>query len=268
MKFLSLFTRRAALAVALAFGFSLCVPQADAAAAPGMQDTKAKVVRVVGSASYTIAGSQPQAVKEGDELGAGAVITTGPDSEVILNLGRSGALSIKADSTLSIDKLQIQPAGRETNVQTELEVKKGSVLGNVKKITAVSNYNIKTAKGVAGIRGTVFHVFAIGIFRCASGAVIVTVMDLVNNQVMDTFTVRPGQEINAANNQTPSVQPLARDIMTNLQQEGAIVIGAAGNQGGGVIVGVGTAEQIREAVRNAINNQNQSTTNQERKESD
>ena len=120
------------------------------AASPGA----AQVKKVVGTATYTDAkGGGP--IKEGDILMQGATITTGAGSYVDLDMGVNGnALRVEADSTLTLNKLDYTRAG-EVIVNTELEVKKGSTVANVvNKLSKASKYEIKTAAGVAGIRGT------------------------------------------------------------------------------------------------------------------
>lgn len=126
-----------------------------AAAAQAATPGAALVKKVVGTANYTDArGGGP--LKEGDILMAGATITTGAGSYVDLDMGVNGnALRVEADSTLALNKLDYTRAG-ETVVNTQVEVKKGSSVSNViNKLSKASKYEIKTAAGVAGIRGTV-----------------------------------------------------------------------------------------------------------------
>jgi len=139
----------------LAFGgVFLAVAWLFTATAQAAQPGVAQVKKVVGTATYTDArGGGP--LKEGDILMQGATITTGARSYVDLNLGVNGnALRVDADSTLALNKLDYTTAG-ETIVNTELEVKKGAAVANViNKLSKASKYEIKTAAGVAGIRGT------------------------------------------------------------------------------------------------------------------
>ncbi|MEW6305224.1 MAG: FecR family protein [Verrucomicrobiota bacterium] len=171
---------------------------AQAAAPSGV---KAKVVKVVGIANYSDAQNQSGPVKQGMEVTSGMTITTGPGSSVYLDLGENQAITVKPDSQLSLDKLSIDKTGADTVVETKLEVKKGSILGDVKKLSAASKFEVKTANGVAGIRGTAFHIFAVGIFRCSNGQI------LVLTSSGQAFTVNQGQSLNAAAPQ-PTLQQL------------------------------------------------------------
>jgi len=210
------------LAAALMIGLGALTQNATAAAAPGARDIKAKVIEVKGTAN----------VKAGDELGAGSVVNTGPASSVLLDLGASGRVSVKEESTLSIDKLTVQ--GGEVG-ETKLGVRKGSIIGEVKKLSAASDYKVETAKGVAGIRGTRYHIFAIGIFRCTSGQLIVTIFNVTTNQAQ-TFTVAPGRELNNTGNVPAPVVQIANDIIDTINNEDLYGGGGSGFVAGAIVI--------------------------------
>ena len=155
------------------------VTSASGAAMPGVIEGQAVVMVVTGNATATDGAGAPAQLRNGQILKAGTTVNTQPGSTVVLDLGDNGnALEIKPDSTLKIDTLLKKQVGQEKTITTELDLKKGSVVGNVKKLSKASTYDVKTANGVAGIRGTSFHIFAVGIFRCANGLLIVRVTDL------------------------------------------------------------------------------------------
>ncbi|MEW6306979.1 MAG: FecR domain-containing protein [Verrucomicrobiota bacterium] len=168
---------------------SISLPAATSGDTP-----KAVVVEVIGAATYVDASAQSGPIKRGQTLASGTTITTGPGSTVRLDLGLNGQqLTVKPDSVLSLDKLNIQRTGADVVIETKLEVRKGSILGNVKKLSAASSYEVKTANGVAGIRGTAFHIFAIGIFRCLNGQIIVTISS--PGAPARAFTVTTGNQL-------------------------------------------------------------------------
>jgi len=209
--------------------------RADGAAAPGAKQGVATVKVVTGNAT-AIVGGAPRAVSTGLELRAGDTISTGPNSTVILDLAENGnALSVKPDSTLKIETLTFQGTGIDTVATTELDLTKGSIIGNVKKLSAASRYEVKTQNGVAGIRGTAFHIYAIGIFRCANGSIVIRVRDLTRpNQPPVVITVLAGREAATTPTSTPGVPPApprlsplsgeARRIIVIETQTQAIVI--------------------------------------------
>lgn len=241
-------------ALALACGFTST--QLQGAAQPGIEQGSAKVLSVSGQANYTEAGAGQQALKVGMILKAGTTIQTGRGSSVILDLGDNGErLQVKPESTLSLDKLTINRTGADTVVDTQMEIKQGSIVGNVKKLSAASNYQVKTAKGVAGIRGTSFHIYAVGIYRCATGQIIVTIAEIPQpGQPVAPpirFTVTPGTQVDLSAG-APSgavVLPLPPGILrvllndlTDMNTPGRLI-------GGGILV---TAEPLdTQAILNA-----------------
>ena len=126
-----------------------------ASALPG----RAEVVKVVGSATVSKAAGGSASITQGMVLGTGDTIATGPGSTVDLNLGLNGDfLRVDPDTSLKIDTLDIANIADRT-VTTQLNVNRGGITGNVvTKLTKASKYEIKTASGVAGIRGTVYSV--------------------------------------------------------------------------------------------------------------
>lgn len=223
MKSISPFFRFSGIVAAAAVALGLFAQETAAANAGAAKAVKATVLEIQGNANYSTGGAA-QPLKVGTELPAGSVVNTGADSTVILDLGDSGRVSVKPESTLSIDKLNVQKVGGDTVVETELEVRKGSILGNVKKLSADSKYNVNTAKGVAGIRGTLYHIFAVGIFRCGDGQLRIVIRNLAQPGAQpQVFTVGPGQEVNNSTGAAPLVQALAQAVANTMVQEGNYV---------------------------------------------
>ena len=139
----------------LCVGLALLCSAALASAIPG----RAEVIKVTGKATKTDAKGSTGSLAAGMILGTGDTIITGPGSTVDLNLGLNGDfLRVDPDTTLKIDNLDIANVADRT-VTTTLNLAKGGMTGNViNKLTAASKYEIKSASGVAGIRGTVYSV--------------------------------------------------------------------------------------------------------------
>lgn len=120
---------------------------------------KAEVRTVRGSAKYSQGGGVWVPLKVGTVLRAGAVVQTGPDTQVDFFLGDNGpVVRMGAETQLGFDKLSIMSGGVEPVVETQLNITNGRILGNVKKLAAASNYTIKTPTGQAGVRGTDYEV--------------------------------------------------------------------------------------------------------------
>jgi len=172
----------------VALVFALFATAALASAIPG----RAEVKKVIGSATVDKAAGGRSSITEGMVLGAGDTISTGPGSTVDLWLGLNGdALRVDPDSTLKLATLDIANVANRT-VNTGLSVTKGSIVGNVvNKLTAASKYEIKTASGVAGIRGTIYRLNANGTLVVLTGMVNFT---FTLNGVTQTVQVTSGKQ--------------------------------------------------------------------------
>ncbi len=134
---------------------------------------KAVVRKVNGNAQFAEGGNWLP-LKAGQELKAGSVIRTANDSQVDLFMDENGpVVRLLENTTLGIDKLNYEPTGVDTIVETQLDLKSGKIVGIVKKLAATSKYEIKTPNGVAGIRGTEYVVAATGEVYILSGSAVV-----------------------------------------------------------------------------------------------
>ena len=190
MKTSKTFVRLFTTALAL-IGAVLTTPL-PAAAASGAIAGKAVVVKVDGAASYVGAKGADGAVRVGMTLHQGTSIITGTESSVILDLGENGeTVVVRPNTTLSLDTLQLLPTGIEKIATTRIDLKRGSMAFSVKKLAAASKYEVKTANGVAGIRGSEGIIYATGVFVCLDGTLLVSVTNLTTG-VVELFTVTRG----------------------------------------------------------------------------
>jgi hypothetical protein len=136
--------------IAFATAFSMSTAEAQVT-----KQGKGRVRAVEGSARYSTGGGAWLELKAGTSLSAGATITTSAQSHVDVYLGINGpTIRITEDSTVGIDKLTYTDTGADAVIETQLNLKKGTLMGSVRKLAAASRYEIKTPSGVAGIRGT------------------------------------------------------------------------------------------------------------------
>lgn len=197
---------------------------ADAAAVPG----QAEVKKIIGTASVAkgTGGSVP--LKEGDILKSGDTVSTGRASTVDLWLGVNGdALRVEPDSTLRLDTLDIIESGKR-DVTTAMSLGKGQVTGNViNKLTAKSKYEIRTATGVAGIRGTIYSIRVDGTLVVTRGVVVFT---FVLNGVSQSVRVEAGNQFKPGD-AAPSVAPA--QVVAAIEQQAAEIIANTGTGTGG-----------------------------------
>ena len=145
-----------ACAVALAFVGVATLRSAEDGSVQG----KATVRAVHGNVEYQVGGSWAP-LKINTELDAGVVIRTGPDSSADLSVnGLSSAMRVEPETTVAIPTMTRTSTSRDADQETMLDLQDGAILGNVKKISANSRYEIRTQHGVAGIRGTDYHVMS------------------------------------------------------------------------------------------------------------
>lgn len=153
---------------------------------------KAVVTAVRGTANYSQdRGANWKKLNVGAQLSQNSVIRTAPGSIVDLYLGENGpVVRVTEDTTVGIDRLTVDDLGTETIVETQLDLRSGRILGNVKKLAATSKYEIKTPQGVAGIRGTRYDISADGTVTVVEGQVVVVY--IVQGQPV-SVTVNAGQ---------------------------------------------------------------------------
>ena len=120
-------------------------------------DGKAMVRTVHGTVQYA-KGDQWPAVKAKMEFGPGATFRTGPESFVDLWVNGISTIRATALTTMQLQRMARVGADRNADTETTLDLQSGTILGNVKKLSAISYYRIKTPHGTAGIRGTDFAV--------------------------------------------------------------------------------------------------------------
>jgi len=111
-------------------------------------------------------------LQTGEMLKTGAVVKTGAKSRADLFLGINGSmLRLAANTELKFTRLAIEQSPIEPIAQTEMELISGRVIGNVRKLPMGSSYVIKTPKGVAKVKGTVYDINADGELIVLSGKV-------------------------------------------------------------------------------------------------
>lgn len=193
-----------------------------------------KVVRLKGSARYSMGNNVWHPLKVGTVLKPGALIQTGANSVADFIIGQgavgpstfmSGAAAASPLSTemmsyhpmaeqnvvrlwensvLSVDKLNVTKTGADVVTDTELDLHAGHVFGTVKKLSAASKYEVKIPNGVAGIRGTIYSIDASGIISVLEGSVVIAYVG--SDGTVVTQVVAAGQQYNC---NTKEVTPLS-----------------------------------------------------------
>lgn len=203
----------------------------------------ATVLRIKGAARYTLGNNVWQPLKAGDVLRPGTVVQTDRESGsfVDLALGEGTApivaetpasvaapskggtvrfqpatsqntIRVMENTVLGIEKLSFTDTGADMVTDTQLDLKAGRIVGNVKKMTAASRYEIKLPNGVAGIRGTIYDITANGLVRVVTGSVVVSFVDPQGN--VQTRVVVGGQEYNP---RTDQITPISAETAESIR---------------------------------------------------
>lgn len=189
--------RSAPLAVvAMCVGLSLTVSTHDAQAQ--YKQNMAFVRAIEGSATYND-GAKSGSVTRGLFLHEDARITTSAGSYVDLFLGENGPfVRVTESSNLTLDRLAFRETGEEIVVETSLNLRKGRILGQVKRTSPASRYEVVTPTMVAGIRGTDYDISADGTTKIYDGTAVVAYS--IDGQV-PTFLVNAGFKFDPATQQ-------------------------------------------------------------------
>lgn len=161
----------------ITFGLTMLLAQlAVGLHAQAMKSSYAKVRMVKGNPKFkSEKNAESEALKVNQNLVPGAVIECGKRSEVNLFFFDIGSVvKVTESTTLSLDKLDFSKAFDETVVEVRLDLKSGTILGNVKKLSAASKYEVKIPNGVCAIHGTEFRISANGVVYVLSGKVQMT----------------------------------------------------------------------------------------------
>ncbi len=186
---------------------------------------KATVVKIKGEARYTDGKNGWKPLKAGTVLMSGSIVQTeqAKDSfvDIVFNdpfnssaltpvvfnpsaaanppsAGASYKPAIEQNvvrlwenTMVGIDKLTAEQTGADVVSDTQLDLKAGHILGMVKKMSRASKYEIKLPNGVAGIRGTLYELWANGSGMVSAGSMIISLLDA---QQIPKTTVLNGDE--------------------------------------------------------------------------
>ncbi len=136
------------------------------------RDGQALVQTVSGEAKFSVDGDKWLPLQTGQLLKTGAVVKTGAKARADLFLGINGSLlRLDANTELKFNRLAIKVSPIEHMAETEMELRSGRVIGNVRKLPMGSSYVLNTPKGVADVKGTVYDINADGELIVVSGKV-------------------------------------------------------------------------------------------------
>lgn len=233
------------------------------------QQNQAIVRAVRGTANFsTDAGANWQKLTVGRKLSQNSVIRTAVGSTVDLFLGDNGpVVRVTEATTMGIDKLTSEQTGADKVIETQLDLRNGRILGNVKKLAAASKYEVKTPQGVCGIRGTRYDIRADGTVTVIEGTVIVVYV--VAGQPIPPVTVTQGQTVRPPTQQGQTIQPQpatpteiqeATENVNQATENAGQPTGGEGGQPPTVVVVVEPKEALQEGDRSKHETQTEGST--------
>jgi hypothetical protein len=212
--------------------FSLGV-NAQAQSKPGY----VTVVRIQGEARYSKGDNNWHPLIVGQTLAEGSVLQTAQDATVDLVLGakithhidaspnkvapaadteirgltsyqavsQQNVIRMNPGTVLAVDKLTVGNTGVDAVSDTELDLRQGTIFGNVKKLSAASQYLIKIPNGIAGVRGTTFIMSASGGITVVQGSMVLSTVG--PNGQPTTVVLGPGDQYNPTTGETSHLTP-------------------------------------------------------------
>ena len=115
--------------------------------------SKGLISYYAGDVYVTVAGEERFA-EIGEEVGAGAVVSTMESSTCEIQFGNAAVVRLQENTILQIDSL----LSKEGDRNIKLTDKQGSVLSKVEKLAKGEKFSVKTQSMVCGVRGTQFVV--------------------------------------------------------------------------------------------------------------
>ncbi len=178
------------------------------------QQGKAEVRAITGSAAYSVGGAPFMPLKVGSVLYSGTTLKTAPGSSIDLFLGNSaGVVRVTESSTLALDRLTLTDTGADIVTETQLDLREGTILGNVNKLSAASRYEIRTPNGVAGIRGTRYQISASSFIVLLEGTLVFV---HIQNNLPQAHVLRGPPAMLFAPNE--GVRPASEDIVKDVNR--------------------------------------------------
>ena len=168
----------------------------------GLRPAKAIVRSVLGDVQYGNGGVW-NPIHLNMELTNGTLIRTGHGASTYLQVnGFTSTIKVNEDSELDLTEMM----SRDTNAtRTALDVRKGMILGSVKKLSPESSFQVRGGRVTLKVHGTDFQVSAEGWVTIVTGAAVVTSDGKSYHLTTGQSFYRKGNEVE----QWPGAEPLS-----------------------------------------------------------
>jgi hypothetical protein len=258
------------------FAGGLALAMVSTLAAQTVQYGLAKVVRVKGSARIVAENGVTQPLKAGTIVKPGMTIQTDQDSgsyvDLVLGEGdenvtlpvvfnpagpsasgpsagpgggsavepkaAQSAIRLWSDTAMGLDKFNQKQIGDGNMVtETELNLKRGRISGNVRKLNSQSTFDIKLPdNGIAGIRGTFFDISVTGkvYIKVLRGVVVVAYYPPGQPNNLKTVVIQGGKAWDPISGEPVTMSPQDMKVLTTIATE--LVSAGHGAKGGTYVI--------------------------------
>jgi len=190
-----------------------------------LQSGKVQVGKITGSVTIIDAKAQRKPLATGAIFQEGARVETGVDSTAELVFSNGASLVLTPSTLLELRTFRQVPSAGITDPYrqiekdpspsvTEVEVPRGKIIGEVRKLNALSTFTVKTPAGLVRIRGTVFAIeYRIGpdgIGRVVVSCVRGSVETIVYSSNVGPVSVDPGMQTSSSVPSAALISNLAR----------------------------------------------------------
>jgi hypothetical protein len=176
--------------------------------------SEVRVRAVLGNVTYAGAGSAESPLKVGERLGQGTTIKTGPRSAVDIYLGaNAGKLRLTQNSTLVLSKLAHLDAVSEKQIEVQVDLVEGTLLGIGNSLSTAATYEIKVSNGIAAVGASDFRIDAKGHIVVLNGTVLFAHVPVGGDPVAHKVQAPPATYFSPPEGVKPAPAALVREVM-------------------------------------------------------
>jgi hypothetical protein len=178
------------------------------------QPSEGRVRAVLGNVTYSVAGSAESPLKAGERLGQGTTIKTGPRAAVDIYLGaNAGKLRLTQNTTAVLNKLAHLDAVSEKQIEIQIDLVEGTLLGIGNSLSTAATYEIKVSNGIAAVGASDFRIDAKGHIVVLNGSVIFAHVPVGGDPAPYTVQAPPASYFAAGLGVKPAPAALVREVM-------------------------------------------------------
>lgn len=192
----------------------------------GLLGQSVRVLVATGEVTLQAPGeTAPRPAVKGDVVPLGSRLVTGPGARLVLTPFPGITSMLAENSTLVVERAESStpPGTTATLQQATLDLKTGAIVSDLEKQAGIAyDYSVKTPRGVAGARGTIYavaiHVSGVESVLVSDGTIQITFTDATSLTLSpgQASLTRPGQpsaDVTRLSDLSPSEQTILQAVM-------------------------------------------------------